>query len=175
MSSAVIIGTGGVGLNAVQGAAFSGAYPVIAVDMLDSKLEAARKFGATHTVNGSVGDAVERVKEINSGRGADYVFVTVGSAAAVRQGLDMVGTRGMLVVVGLPGMGATITIPPFLGGERVITSSTMGTTRLSVDVPKLVKLYKAGQLKLDELITDHYPLEQINEAIESVERGEALT
>lgn len=174
LSSAVIVGTGGVGLNAVQGAVFSGAYPIIAVDMLDSKLEAAKKFGATHTVNGSEGDAVEKVKEVTSGRGADYVFVTVGSAAAVQQGLDMVGTRGMLVVVGLPGMGATITIPPFLWGERMITSSTMGTTRLSVDVPKLVDLYKAGQLKLDELITNHYPLDQINEAIESVERGEAL-
>jgi len=84
------------------------------------------------------------------------------------------GVDHLLVVVGLPGMGATITIPPFLWGERMITSSTMGTTRLSVDVPKLVDLYKAGQLKLDELITAHYPLEQINEAIESVERGEAL-
>ncbi|HEY96384.1 MAG TPA: Zn-dependent alcohol dehydrogenase [Dehalococcoidia bacterium] len=174
LSSVVVVGTGGVGLNAVQGAVFSGAYPIIAVDMLDSKLEAARKFGATHTVNGSQGDAVEKVKEITSGKGADYVFVTVGSASAVQQSLDMVGTRGMLVVVGLPGMGATITIPPFLWGERMITSSTMGTTRLSVDVPKLVDLYKAGQLKLDELITKHYPLDEINEAIESVERGEAL-
>ncbi len=174
LSSAVIVGTGGVGLNAVQGAAHSGAYPIIAVDMLDNKLEAAMKFGATHTVNGSKGDAVEQVRDITSGRGADYVFVTVGSAAAVQQGIDMVGTRGMLVVVGLPGMGATITIPPFLRGERMITSSTMGTTRLSVDVPKLVELYKAGQLKLDELITAHYPLDRINEAIESVERGEAL-
>src|SRR4030042_5372682 len=101
--------------------------------MCGGKLKAARKFGATHTVNGSNGDAVEQIKEITSGRGADYVFVTVGSAAAVQQSLNMVGTRGMLVVVGLPGMGATITIPPFLWGERMITSSTMGTTRLRVD------------------------------------------
>ncbi len=174
LKSAVIVGTGGVGLNAVQGAAFSGAYPIISVDMLDNKLEASRTFGATHTVNAANSDAVEEIKKITGGRGADYVFVTVGSAAAVQQAVSMLGTRGLLVVVGLPGMGSTITIPPFLGGERMITSSTMGTTKLSVDVPKLVDLYKAGQLKLDELITDHYPLDRINEAIESVERGEAL-
>ena len=80
----------------------------------------------------------------------------------------------MEVVVGLPARGETINLPPFLPGERMLTSSGMGTTRLSVDVPKLVTLYQAGLLKLDELITKRYPLEQINEAIESVERGEAL-
>ena len=174
LSSVVIIGTGGVGLNSVQGAAYSGAYPIIAVDTSDSKLEAARAFGATHTVKANDKDAVKTVQQLTSGRGADYVFVTVGSTAAVQQGFAMSGPRGMTVVVGLPPRGETITLPPFLPGERMFTSSSMGTTRLSVDVPKLVALYQAGRLKLDELITARYPLEQINEAIESVERGEAL-
>ncbi len=174
LSSVVVIGVGGVGLNAVQGAAFSGAHPVIAVDLSDYKLEAARTFGATHTVRADDENAIQAVKELTEGRGADYVFVTVGSADAVQQGFSMSGPRGMTVVVGLPPRGSTITLPPYFGGEKMITSSGMGTTRLSVDVPKLVTLYQAGRLKLDELITNRYPLEEINEAIESVERGEAL-
>jgi len=174
LSSVVVVGIGGVGLNSVQGAAFSGAYPIIAVDMLDNKLEAARVFGATHTVRADDEDAVKTVQQLTSGRGADYVFVTVGSAAAVQQGFSMSGPRSMTVVVGIPPRGETITIPPFLPGERMLTSCFMGDTRLHVDVPKLVALYQAGRLKLDELITARYPLEQINEAIEAVERGEAL-
>lgn len=102
------------------------------------------------------------------------MFVTVGSTAAIQQGYLMSGPRGMTVVVGIPPRTETLTLPPFFGGERMLTSSVMGTTRLSVDVPKLVALYQAGRLKLDELITARYSLEQINEAIESVERGEAL-
>ena len=174
LSSVVVIGTGGVGLNSIQGAAISGANPIIAVDLLDSKLKAAKEFGATHTINASKGDPIEAVKELTGGRGADYVFVTVGNADSVVQGFSMSGPRGMTVVVGLPKRGSTITLPPFFGGERMITSSGMGTTRLAADIPKLVALYKEGRLKLDELITDRYSLDQINEAIESVERGEAL-
>lgn len=174
LSSVVVVGTGGVGLNSVQGAVLSGAYPVIAVDLSDSKLEAARLFGATHTVRGDAEDAVKTVRQLTSGRGADYVFVTVGSAAAVEQGFSMLGTRGLEVVVGIPPMGQTLTLMPFFFGERMVTSSTMGDVRLSVDVPKLVDLYQAGRLKLDELISARYPLEQINEAIESVEKGEAI-
>lgn len=174
LSSVVVIGTGGVGLNAIQGAAYSGAYPIIAVDMLDSKLEAALAFGATHTVKASDEDAIKQVQQLTSGRGADYVFVTVGITAAIEQGFFMSGPRGMTVIVGLAM--EKLSLPPleFIRTERMLTGSFMGTLRLSVDVPKLVTLYQAGRLKLDELITNRYPLEQINEAIESVERGEAL-
>jgi S-(hydroxymethyl)glutathione dehydrogenase/alcohol dehydrogenase len=176
LSSVVVIGTGGVGLNSVQGAAISGAYPVIAVDISDFKLAAARDFGATHTVNAGSKDAVETVKKLTSGRGADYVFVTVGSIAAIRQGFSMSAPRGVTVVVGLPPVKESIALSPFefAKSERTLTGSHMGTTRLSIDIPRLVALYQAGRLKLDELITGRYPLEQINEAIESVERGEAL-
>lgn len=174
MSSVVVIGTGGVGLNSVQGAVFSGAYPIIAVDVLDNKLEAAKSFGATHTINASKGDPIKAVQAMTGGRGADYVFVTVGSAAAVQQGYMMIKPGGMEVVVGLPVRGETVTLPPFFPNEKTITSCNMGSTRLSTDVPRLVDLYRAGRLKLDELITARYSLDQINEAIESVERGEAL-
>lgn len=176
LSSVVVIGIGGVGLNSVQGAAFSGAYPVIAVDVLDSKLKAAMDFGATHTVNAKQGDPIEEVKKLTSGRGADYVFITVGNCAAISQGVQMCARRGTTVVIGLPSVKDSLTLPPFdfIGPEKVLTGSFMGSTNLQVDIPKLVTLYQAGKLKLDELITKRYPLEQVNEAIEAVERGEAL-
>jgi S-(hydroxymethyl)glutathione dehydrogenase/alcohol dehydrogenase len=176
LSSAVVIGTGGVGLNAIQGAAFSGAYPVIAVDILDYKLHAAVEFGATHTVNAGQCDPVEGVKKLTSGRGADYVFVTVGSVPAIRQGFAMSGRRGTTVIVGIPSRKDNLVLNPFefIGTERVLTGCNMGSTNLSVHIPKLVKLYQERKLKLDELITGRYPLERINEAIESVEKGEAL-
>jgi S-(hydroxymethyl)glutathione dehydrogenase/alcohol dehydrogenase len=176
MSSCVIIGIGGVGLNAVQGAAISGAYPVIAVDISDSKLKASRGFGATHTVNSAKVDAQKAIMELTGGAGADYVFVTVGSAEAIQQGFAMSGPRGMTVIVGIPRFTDMISFPPFafIGGERVLTGSFMGTTQLQTEIPKLVELYKAGILKLDELITARYPIDEINRAVELVEKGKAL-
>jgi Zn-dependent alcohol dehydrogenase len=176
MSSCVIIGTGGVGLNSIQGAAISGAYPVIAVDILDDKLAAAKKFGATHTVNSKNVDPIGAVKKLTGGRGADYVFVTVGSNAAITQGFGMSGPRGMTVIVGLPKMMDTLQLPPFIfiKDERMLTGSYMGSTQLHTDVPRLVALYKAGILKLDEMITHRFPLDDINEAIDEVEKGKAL-
>jgi S-(hydroxymethyl)glutathione dehydrogenase/alcohol dehydrogenase len=176
MSSCVIIGIGGVGLNAVQGAALCGAYPVIAVDISDSKLKAARNFGATHTVNSSKVDAKKTIEGLTGGFGADYVFVTVGSIEAVHRGFAMSSPRGTTVMVGIPRFDDMVSLPPFdfIGGERVLTGSFMGTTQLQTEIPKLVELYKAGVLKLDELITARYPLDKINEAIEMVEKGKAL-
>jgi NDMA-dependent alcohol dehydrogenase len=176
LESVAVIGIGGVGLNSVQGAAFSGADPIIAVDVLDNKLEAAQAFGATHTVNARQEDAVKAVQKLTSGRGADYVFVTVGSTVAIEQGFAMSAPRGTTVIVGLPPMKDKLSLSPFdfILAERVLTGSCMGTSNLSVDIPRLVALYQEGRLKLDELITGRYSLEQINEAIEYVERGEAL-
>jgi Zn-dependent alcohol dehydrogenase len=144
--------------------------------MLDNKLKAALAFGATHTLNAGRDDAVKAVQQLTSGRGADYVFVTVGSTAAIRQGFSMSSRRGMTVIVGLPPAKESVSLSPFelVTGERTLTGCWMGTTRLSLDVPRLVALYQAGRLKLDELITGRYPLDQINQAIEAVERGEAL-
>ncbi|MGH2525004.1 MAG: zinc-binding dehydrogenase, partial [Anaerolineales bacterium] len=175
-SSVVVIGTGGVGLNAVQGAALSGAYPIIALDIVDAKLPAARSFGATHTLNARQADVVAAIKELTSGRGANYAFVTVGNPNAVIQGLNMVRRGGTVVIVGMPGLGANAPLPvgDFVYDAKRIVGSNMGSTRLRVDVPRLVELYQAGRLKLDELITQRYPLEEINEAIEAMEKGEAL-
>ncbi len=175
-SSVVIIGVGGVGLNAVQGAVASGAYPIIAVDLLDSKLEAAKQFGATHTVRADLDSPEDAVLEITGGRGADYAFITVGSTAAVEQGFKMIGKQGTEVLVGIPETGANFSLPAghFVGSEKKMMGSCMGSTRLSYDIPKHVNAYREKTLKLDELITNRYPLAEINEAIESMERGEAL-
>ena len=173
--SCAIVGVGGVGINAIQGAAISGAYPVIAVDISDSKLETAKKFGATHTVNSSKVDPVEAVQKI-TGEGADYVFVTVGNTKAFTQGFNMSSPCGITVLVGLAKFDAMAEFSPFLitRFERTVTGSFMGTTQLQTEIPKLVKLYQAGILKLDELITHRFPLEKINEAIDEVVQGKAL-
>jgi S-(hydroxymethyl)glutathione dehydrogenase/alcohol dehydrogenase len=176
LNNCAIIGVGGVGLNSIQGAAVSGAYPIIAVDVVDAKLKAARDFGATHTVNSKKVDAVEAVKKLTGGWGTDYVFVTVGNAAAIEQGVAMSAPRGTTVIVGLPNFADTVKFSPFqfIGDERVLTGSFMGTTQLHTEIPRLVELYKAGVLKLDELITGRYPLDKINEAIDEVLAGKAL-
>lgn len=176
MSSVVVVGTGGVGLNSIQGAAFSGAYPVIAVDTLDSKLEMARKFGASHTINiKTEKDPVKAVRDMTNGRGADYVFVTVGSVDALRMGFSMSGDMGMTVLIGLAqGNLAAFSPMELIFGEKILTGAGGGSIRSSIDIPYLVSLYQAGKLKLDELISGYYPLERINEAVDSLKSGKAL-
>ena len=177
LSSVVVMGTGGVGLNSIQGAALSGAYPVIAVDVLDSKLEAAKQFGATHTINiNKESDPVMKAFELTNGRGADYVFVTVGGKAPLRQGFRMSGFRGLTVIIGHSGEDTLSDFEPtdFIGGQRMIMGSGAMSARAMVDIPRIVSYYQAGRYKLDELVTGRYPLEKINEAIEETERGGAL-
>jgi len=177
LSSVVVIGTGGVGLNAVQGALTCGANPIIAVDVLDAKLKRAREFGATHGVNAKTADPVAAVKELTAGKGADYVFVTVGSSAALQQGFSMLARRGSAVMVGLPPMtDPMLSLPAgeFALTEKTLTGAFMGSARLGVDIPRLIDLYKAGRYKLDELIAGRYPLARINEALTSSAAGEAL-
>jgi Zn-dependent alcohol dehydrogenase len=175
-SSVVVMGLGGVGVNAVQAARLAGARHIIAVDVLDSKLATARDFGATHLVNGAREDAVSIVKDLTAGRGADYVFVTVGNAAAIGQSFDMIRKRGTSVLIGLLPAGETAPLPVtrLALTELRVVGSYLGSTRLTVLVPQLLELYEQGRLKLDELVTARYPLDRINEAITIVDRGEAV-
>lgn len=174
-SSVVVMGAGGVGMNALQGAAYCGAYPIIAVDIDDKKLETAKRFGATHTLNSAKEkDPVDIVRQLTSGRGAEYIFVTVGNVNALRQGWLMSAPRGMTVVIGIMKGDLSAFAPFEFLSEKVLTGCGGGSLRLSIDIPNLVMLYQTGKLKLDELITARYPLERINEAIESLEKGEAL-
>lgn len=175
-ASVVVIGTGGVGLNSVQGAALCGATTIIAVDLSDDKLAAAKTFGATHGVNPAKEDIGEAVRALTGGRGADYVFVTVGAKAAFDQAYGLLSSLGTVVLVGMPAKGVTSEIDPAAIADRSqrILGSKMGSARTQVDIPNLVSLYKQGRLKLDELVSGRYPLEQINEAIAEVNRGAAL-
>ncbi len=177
LSSVVVIGTGGVGLNAVQGAVICGANPIIAVDMINSKVARAREFGATHGVNARTADPVAAVREVTGGRGADYVFVTVGSSTVMQQTWSMLARGGMAVMVGLPpATDPPLSIPAgeLAFTEKTLTGGFMGSIRLQADIPGLIALYKAGRYKLDELITGRYPFKRINEAIESSAAGEAI-
>ncbi len=175
-SSVAVIGTGGVGLNAIQGAVLSGATPIIAIDVLDSKLEAAKTFGATQTLNADQTNVVAAVRDLSDGFGVDYAFATVGHPQAIIQATRMVRKGGTTVIVGMPANDDslfTINAHSITEG-RTVMGSNMGSTRLLVDIPRLIELYGQGRLKLDELISNRYPLEDINEAIASVMRGEAL-
>jgi len=174
--SVVVIGTGGVGLNSIQAASISGASPIIAVDILDNKLQAAKQFGATHTINTANQDTVKIVGELTLGHGVDYVFVGVGSTSAVSQALKLVRKRGSVIIAGIPKTGETmpLIVDELVGRELRVIGSSMGGTRLRTDIPKLIDLYKHGWIKLEELIQNKYPIEQINEAIKDMENGNAI-
>lgn len=175
-SSVVVIGCGGVGLNSVQGARLAGCSPIIAVDVAASKLAAALAFGATHAIDAKAGDLAARVAALTGGRKADFVFVTVGAKSAMEQGLTLMKRNGATVIVGMPPSGVMSAYDPgclAADGQRIL-GSKMGSARIQIDVPKIVELYKAGRLKLDELISGRYRLADINEAVASSRRGEAL-
>lgn len=144
--------------------------------MLDHKLAAVRSFGATHTLNPKAQDLIAKVRALTGGRGADYAFIAVASPAALAQCVAYVRRGGTIVAVGMPSAGATaaLNVGDFVYNGHKLLGSNIGSARPGVDIPQLAGLYRAGRLKLDELITRRYPFEQINAAIESMERGEAL-
>jgi len=174
--SIVVMGAGGVGINAIQGAAYVGAYPVIAVDVLEPRLKMALDFGATHAVNARDEKAAEEIRRLTSGRGAEFVFVTVGSVAAIKQGISFTCSRGTTVMIGLPSFKDQLSFVPLemIPTEKNLIGGFMGATNLKIDIPHLVALYQSGRLKLDELITARFPLERINEAMALTEKGEGL-
>lgn len=173
-STVAVFGTGGVGLNVVQGAALAGAEKIIAVDLIEGKLTYARQFGATHTVNASGSNPVEQIRALTAGRGVDYAFEVVGLPATMRQAYDSLAKRGMAVVVGVTPTTAEVSVPSLslVYEERMLTGSLYGSASPKVEIPRLIALYRAGKLKLDELLTRSYKFEEINEAYAALERGE---
>ncbi|HSB71736.1 MAG TPA: Zn-dependent alcohol dehydrogenase [Candidatus Methylomirabilis sp.] len=173
-SLVAVFGAGGVGLNVIQTAALAGAGMIVAVDLRDNKLEFARQFGATHTVNASRGNPVEQVRAVTGGRGVDYAFEVVGLPATMRQAFDVLARRGVAVIVGIGPTAAEVSIPviPLAWEDRVLMGSLYGSARPRIDILRLIDLYRAGKLKLDELLTRSYPIEQINDAYAALERGE---
>jgi S-(hydroxymethyl)glutathione dehydrogenase/alcohol dehydrogenase len=175
-SSVVVVGVGGVGLNSIQASSFSGANRIIAVDIEPEKLETARLFGATHTLDARKEKIHKDIKALTEGRGADYVFVTVGSGQAIDISYRFVRRGGTVVIVGMPASDVKSEFSPLglAGSVQTIKGSFMGQTNLKTDIPKLLKLYEGGKLKLDELVSNRYTLDQVNEAIENTLAGKSL-
>ena len=171
-----VVGCGGVGLNCVQGAALAGALPLVAIDVDADKLEQARAFGATDALDATHGDVAAEALALTEGRGFDVVMTAVGSARAIEQALPLLACDGALVVVGMPpyeervSLDAT-TLAHF--GQRIL-GCKMGDARLRVDAPRLFRLYRAGRLRLDELVASRRPLAEINEAIAQARRSQGL-
>ncbi|MYB10935.1 MAG: Zn-dependent alcohol dehydrogenase [Acidimicrobiia bacterium] len=174
-SSVVVIGCGGIGLSAVQGARIVGATPIIAVDLVASKLEMARTLGATHTVNASETDPVAAVHEITGG-GADYSFEAIGLSATAEQAWAMIGIGGTATVIGMLPMTSQVTIP---GGEIILSEkklqgSLMGGNRFRLDMPKFIDLYLDGRLKLDEMVSATIGIDEVNDGYSAMKAGETL-
>jgi S-(hydroxymethyl)glutathione dehydrogenase/alcohol dehydrogenase len=173
-ATVVVIGAGGVGLNVVQGARLAGCEKIIAVDTRSKPLIHARAFGATHAVEATSETVSAEVRELTDGRGADYVFDTVGAPATLAQALTLARKGGTIVVTGLSRTDALASIPlfPFVMQEKRLIGSLYGSGQPSRDVPRLVELYREGRLKLTELATRSYRLEGVNDALEALSSGE---
>jgi S-(hydroxymethyl)glutathione dehydrogenase/alcohol dehydrogenase len=167
-----VIGCGGIGLNAVQGASIAGASRVIAVDRLASKLELAKTFGATDVVDASSGDAVAAVQELTGG-GVDHAIEAIGLKATAEQAFAMVGKGGTATIIGMVPIGQKLEIEPtaLLSGKR-LQGSNMGSNRFRIDMPQYVEWYLDGKLKLDELVSGTMPLDRINDGFATLAGGE---
>lgn len=170
-STVAVIGCGGIGLNAVQGARIAGAGRIIAIDMNKTKLELAQEFGATDVIDASQVDAVAAVKELAKG-GVEFSFEAIGLKAAAEQSFAMLRPGGVATVIGMIPMGENIEIPGYaLLGDRRIQGSNMGSNRFRVDMPRYVDLYMQGRLKLDELVSARIKLDDINEGFAAMKKG----
>jgi S-(hydroxymethyl)glutathione dehydrogenase / alcohol dehydrogenase len=170
-----VLGCGGVGLNVIQGARIAGAGEIIAIDMNETKLQMAKDFGATATVNASQSDAVSQVMEMTGQRGADVAFEVIGMQQTIDQTITMTRRGGQAILVGVPKMDAMIMLPAFFGvvlAEKTIKGCWYGSSNVQKDVPKLIELYKKGDLKLDELISRTITIDDINEAFDAMKTGE---
>lgn len=175
-STVAVIGCGGVGLNVIQGAKLAGASQIIAIDQVPSKLDQALKFGATHVVNSRDTDPLETVKTLTEGRGVDFSFEAIGLPVTIEMAYNLLGVGGNAVIIGITSPKQTITIPAVFIPiwERKLTGSFFGSCLPSEDMPHLLDLYRRKKLMLDELVSQYYALEDINQAFADMEVGENI-
>lgn len=173
-ANVLVIGAGGVGLNVVMGAVLVGANRIIVADLLDTKLELAHSFGATHLINAKDQDVVAGVRELTGGEGVDYAFEVIGNPRTMATAYQAVRRGGTAVAVGIPPFGSEMTINAgeLVYQEKTLKGSYYGTARPHADMPRLLDLYQAGRLPLDRLISRSYPLESVNEAFAALLAGE---
>jgi S-(hydroxymethyl)glutathione dehydrogenase/alcohol dehydrogenase len=172
-STVAVIGCGGVGLSAINGAAIAGASRVIAIDLSETKLNLAKEFGATDVVNPKDGDPVKQVRNLIGGGGVHYAFEAIGLKQTAEDAFRMIRPGGTATIIGMIPVGTKIELhgPEFLR-EKKIQGSTMGSNRFRVDMPRYIDLYMQRRLKLDELVSQHIALEDVNDAFEEMKKGE---
>ncbi len=172
-SIAIVFGAGGVGLNAIQGCAIAGAAMIVAADRSDSKLELATLFGATHTVNAANEENIVKTLKKHTGGGADYAFECVGLGKVVEQAYGSLRKGGTAVAVGVAGGKDTTTLKTLTLSfeEKTLTGSYYGSARPREDFPRLMSLYQGGRLKLDELITHRYTIDEASQAFDDLANG----
>jgi S-(hydroxymethyl)glutathione dehydrogenase/alcohol dehydrogenase len=173
-ANVVIIGCGGVGLSAIQGARIVGAGKIIAIDSQSWKFDLARKLGATDCIDATDGDPVGAVQALTGG-GADFVFECIGLVPTVQQAVAMTGRGGTTVLVGVVPMMQLVPISAadLTLQEKKITGSYMGSNRFRFDMPKYIDFYLDGRLHLDEMISSRIALEDVNHAFDLMRKGEA--
>ena len=172
-SSVAVFGCGGVGLNAIQGAAIAGAERILAIDTMQAKLDMARKFGATDTLLTTPGqDATKEIKKLTGG-GPDYAFECVGSGALAELALKVIRRGGKAVIVGVARSTDAASIRPMgmVFEEKTLQGSLFGSCVPRIDYPRMLQLYMAGKLKLDELITKRYKIDEAPQAFADLESG----
>ena len=172
-SSVAVFGSGGIGLNVIQGSVLVGASTIIAVDTNPLKLEFAARFGATDTINASEEDPVERIIEWTGGRGADYTFEAIGNAQVMRQAFESARRAGTITVIGIAKRDDHLTIPAsvLVREEKRLLGCFYGSTRQRVDLPRLLDMYESGRLDLDGLITERYSIDDAQEAFDDLVAG----
>jgi len=170
-STVAVIGCGGVGLNAIQGAKLAGALRIIAIDSVEDKLTLAREFGATDVIDASSGDVETKVKDLTKG-GVDYSFEAIGKKETAEQSFSILRAGGAATIIGMIPQGVKIELDgaSFLR-ERRIQGSSMGSNHFRVDMPRYVDFYLQGRLKLDELVSRRLTLEDVNEAFKYMKEG----
>ena len=168
---AVVVGVGGIGLNALQALRLVGANPIIAVDANPEKEGLARRFGATHFVDASMGNIAEAVRDLTQG-GADWIFECVGHKQVIEEAIRYLDWAGSLVILGVTPFGTGIEFfPEELFLDRSILGCRYGSSRPQRDIPRFAELYLAGQFMLDELVTKTYPMDAIHDVFEDMEAG----
>jgi S-(hydroxymethyl)glutathione dehydrogenase / alcohol dehydrogenase len=171
-STVAVIGCGGIGLSAVNGAAIAGAERIIAIDTNSSKLEKAKEMGATHTINASNVDPVAAVKDMTEGKGVPYSFEAIGLKVTAEQSFAMLRPGGVATIIGMVPFGTKIELhgADFLR-DRKIQGTSMGGNRFRVDMPRLLELWRQGRLKLDTLLSGQVKLNEINEGFAMLKSG----
>jgi S-(hydroxymethyl)glutathione dehydrogenase/alcohol dehydrogenase len=173
-SSVAVIGCGGVGIAAIQGARIAGAAEIVAIDPVESKHALAKKFGATHAVK--PGDVEGVKKDVTGGEGFDYVLECVGHPATIRQCYDLARRGGTAVVVGVGRLDQQVQFSAFefFYGDKSLKGSMYGGANVRVDFPRLLRLWKTGKLDLEGMITRRLRLEDVNEAFRAMQAGEVI-